>query len=137
MAVKNIPAGAMVKVRLANIDEGNFVQQVEEELDEAVRKLLEYEKRNSDTTGKARVTIHIDIKRMKGASTFMNIETHTVTKTPTAKKLSQAKVARDGKLICQPVGTNEDPDQMNLYDANGSIISPSPDVAGKIGAIAK
>lgn len=117
------PPGAMVEVGFEILDEGRFLPTVNRKLREAAEALAKYELETGDKTSRSAVAIKITFARVKGAAALMGITTTIATSIPTPKGGSVA-MERGGKLLCQPVGTNEEPQQQLFYDGNGRIIGP-------------
>ena len=139
------PPGALVELDVELIDEGKFKTYVEHKLKQALDGLLSYEQESMDSSAAATVTVKLKIQRQKGSAQFMDLSYKADTAVPVVERMSTVRVA-DGKLLCQPSGSNDgDPDQQLFYDARGRIIggvdratgeviSPNsiPPVAGKI-----
>jgi hypothetical protein len=134
------PPGALVQLDLPLIDEGKLVAQIERKLRHGLRELLEYETETGDRKAKAKITVSISLCRMKGAESFFDLQYSTKSSLPTAVK-GTAVIEKNGRLLCQPGGSNEDPEQQLFFDRNGRIIGGGVDketgeehpVAGTIG----
>lgn len=138
------PPGAYQEVSLELIQEGAFQKAVNQALRKAVKELVEYERETHDKGGVAAVGIKVKIRRLKGTETHMAIETAITVATPQPKGGSVA-VERQGKLLCQPIGTNDEPEQQLFYDAHGRVIGDNgrpaiidqEPVVGRIGRAAQ
>ena len=143
MAPTPVPANAYVELNTDLIDEGGLRQELDQRLGQAFRQLLERESATGDKTAKAVISCRITIERGKDSEQFWRI-THSVNHAvPPIDKTSLVRGA-GGRLICQPEGSSDDdPDQMHLFDAQGQprgtlntetgeIEQPSG-VAGKLG----
>lgn len=116
------PAGAMQEIRIELIDEGAFQQQVNRVLQRSVDELLKFEQEHEDKTGAIEIVAKIKISRLPNTTEFFRVATVVTTKVPTPKKMTVVKEA-GGKLLCQPVGTNEDPNQQQFFDGRGRPIN--------------
>lgn len=134
------PPGALQEVGVELIQEGQFQAQVNSAMRKAISDLRDYEKDTGDLGGTAQVAIVIKMGRLKGSANSFQIDTQITTKIPIQTKTSVA-MERNGRLLCQPIGTNEDPAQQVFYDnagrpicnGNGEVdVIDAPPVAGRI-----
>lgn len=136
MGKKSLPPGAMVRVGVDNIAEGDFKKKLDASIRRAVKQLYEYQRDTMDGGGKSVVTATITIAKAKGTDRQMAITTSVKVNIPTPVNISSAKMTDNGDLLCQPVGTSEyDPDQQTIFDNNGKIIGADTEdgaVAGRI-----
>jgi hypothetical protein len=116
-----VPPGAFVEVDVTNISEGDFVAEVNEKVRKAMSELFDYEKRTGDMGGLIEVTAKIKVSRFPNTKNLFNIETQVTSKIPVLTRASEA-TERGGKLLCQPVGTNDDAEQQLFYDGQGRVI---------------
>ncbi len=126
------PPGAYVELEAALIDEGRFIETLNAALRRAFQELRDYHKATDSSKGTAVVTCKVSLCRSSGAKEFYDV-THGVKVTaPEVKRTSMVKEGQ-GKLICQPAGSNEDsPDQMLFYDHTGRIIGTVDLKSGEI-----
>jgi hypothetical protein len=123
------PPGAYVELDATLIDEGKYIAMLTARLKQAYADLVQYEKESFDRKAKAVVTAKITLHRTPNTEDCFDIDYDVSIKVPTIKRSSVAKESKDGKLICQPAGTNqESPDQQLFYDNRGRIIG-GPKVA--------
>lgn len=117
----SIPPGAYVEVGIEIVDEGKFIEQINRAMRDALRQLANYERETGDRAGCSKVTVVLGFRRAKGTDGFFEIKTKIATSVPQPQKASYA-IERGGKLLCQPVGTNDDPGQQCFFDSTGRII---------------
>lgn len=116
-----VPPGAYVEVDVANINEGLFIAEVNAKMRKALGDLFVYEQGTGDRTGQIEVTAKIKVGRMANTRDLISITTKVTSKIPEPETTSEAKES-GGKLLCQPVGTNDDAEQQLLYDGRGNLI---------------
>jgi hypothetical protein len=126
----------MLQIGIELIDEGQFIKQVNAAIRKAYKNLREFEQQTEVKTGKAVVQIGVSIQRMKDSETYFVVKTTLNVKTPSAPEKASVVVEKSGHLLCQPIGTNEEPDQQLIFDAKGRIISGGPiTIDGKTGEV--
>lgn len=120
--LSNVPPGAMLEIGLELIDEGKFIKQVNAAIRKAYKDLLDFEKQTDIKTGRASVAVSIGMGRLKQANNHFVVETQITVKQPASPKGATVVAEKCGRLLCQPVGTNDDPEQQLIFDAQGRII---------------
>jgi hypothetical protein len=127
-----VPPGAFVELTLPLVDEGECLAKVNRAIRRAMRGLRSYEEETDDKTQCAVVSLKLKIKRTKGAQDHFDVTYGTKVETPEAKRTSIVK-ERNGKLLCQPAGSNEGaPEQQLFYDAKGRIIGGVDPETGEV-----
>lgn len=130
-----IPPGAMLEIGVELIDEGSFIKSCNAALRKCFRDLIAFEKETGNRTGKAAVSIKISLGRMKQADGRFIVDTDIKVTVPTPRKATVV-VEKAGRLLCQPVGTNNDPLQQMIFDSQGRIIAGGGGVIdGKTGEV--
>lgn len=115
------PPGSYVEIGLELLDEGKFIRRVNQQLRKAIQELIDYEKETGDRTGSAGVTISVKMGRVKKTEGVFQVDTSIKTAVPSPRN-GTVVLERAGRLLCQPVGTNDDPQQQLFYDGAGRII---------------
>lgn len=114
------PPGAFVEVAVENIDEGAFLREMNAAFRKALADLFAYEG-DTGQRGTCAVNAVVTFGHVKGTDGIMQIATKISTKVPSAQRASVA-IERHGKVLCQPIGTNDAPEQQTFFDAAGRII---------------
>lgn len=112
---------SMIELRIGNIHEGKLIEEVNKAMREGVRSLIAHWRITGKSTGSLKIDLQIKIGRLADSETLLQIGT-TIKKTLPAKaNTSHAVESSQGYAIVQPVGSNEDPNQL-LFRANGSLV---------------
>jgi hypothetical protein len=122
-----IPPGAMLEAGIELIDEGAFVKEINAKLRQAHKAMLQYEEETGQKDAKVGLAINITLARLNGSKEFLSIEATCAVKLPQPVKRLSTAVEKAGRMLCQPVGTNDDPTQQLYFDHRGQIIGGNPD----------
>lgn len=115
-----IPAGVYVEVGIDNIDDGRLRQEIDDALAEGLKKLEAWEKATDRRDGKYAVKVNIAVGRNAGSNQSFLIKASVSLATPAVPRACMVKLA-GGRLLCQPEGASmRDPDQISLFDVDGS-----------------
>jgi len=137
-----VPLGAYVEVKLENINQGRFLEQIDEALQKAARDLMEWEQAMEKKDGSFTVTAKVTGSRVKNATDHFTLKARVTINTPDIEQTAMVK-GTNGRIICQPEGADHhSPDQIRMFDVNGNpkgLIDPvtgeieeEPATAGKI-----
>lgn len=123
-----VPPGALLEIDPTLIDEGKFMEVMTARLRQAYRDLLSYEEETQDRTSKVVTTAKITVCRIPNVENHFEVSYCVSNAIPSATRNSVVKEA-NGRLLCQPAGSNSDtPDQQLYFDSRGRIIGGPDDV---------
>ena len=117
MKRNTIPADAYIELSVNNINEGDFVKQIDDAIRLGVVELLRWEQVMHRRD--AAVTISPKIKIKRASDELMQINASLSTSVPSITCESSYRLM-ENKLLCQLEGSSkENPDQMKLFDFRG------------------
>jgi len=129
--MKGIPAGAMVELDPSLINEGEFLREMKDAIEQAYA-VLNKRAELGNRSGKAVVSIDIALAFPKDIDNHIELVTCIVVKRPKTGKKTIVK-EKNGRLLCQPIGTTADtPDQQRLFDAFGQPIGAIDRSTGEV-----
>lgn len=141
MTNKMLPAGAMIELNLAQINEGDLLREINAQMATAHRELQSYREATGAANGVCKVGVELAFSYDPDMKDHV-VVTHSVKLAVPARTNKVIVKESGGKLLCQPTGADgKSPDQMRLFDAKGNPIGmfdeedgfvPASDVAGKI-----
>ena len=125
-----IPHGSMIKVRLQDLAEGQFIRDVDHAIHAAYQAIEKIKSDRGVIPGDAKVSIELKIGFDPDAPDMVAIVAGLKTSLPAVSTATLAK-SKAGQLLCQPTGTSDgDPDQMVLFAPDGRRIGKFDAVRG-------
>ena len=134
-----MPANAHIEVKADSIREGKFRKEFDQAIQSAFAELMAREDLTGDRTGQAVITAKVVIQRGKDMDTMFKITDSVRKSVPEVARSTLVKGA-GGRLLCQLHGSSDDdPDQMRLFDPDGNavgILNPDTGEIEDINAVA-
>lgn len=118
------------EVRAADIHEGGFLEELNQAIADAHATLHKRLVRDGEKCS-VKIVAEIQLRADPKIDGYVEIESAVTFRAPKEARSSMA-ISRGGRILCQPDGTNEAPDQLKLFDKKGKPVGVLDPATGEM-----